>query len=433
VTGTGAVVEPRARPGDFGQVLGRARVAAGLTQEELAAHSGLSVRAIRNLETGVTDRPRKQSVRLLGRALGLPAADVADLLRRAGWNDQADAQLSVRRTSELPPDARELVGRAESVAELCRLISEPDRPGVPRLAAVTGPPGSGRTAVVSHVAHRLRAQFPDGQVYVDLDQLPGARPTAAALTTRLLRSFRIFEPAAGVEEQAARARALLESHRVVVVLDNITSEAQVRPLLTASVRSAVLVAARGALPALAHDRMVRLPALTAEQSALLFSRLVGRERAMAEFAAVRRITAHCEHLPLALHIAGLWLVARPHRRLRELADRLANEQVRLDTLTVGDLSLAASVRAFLDVLPPPDLTALCRLGRHRGEFELSRAAAVLGLPVPAATILVEEWEMAQLVMAAPSRDGAARYRVHDMVRLCLGEPSGAAGIQPNSS
>jgi transcriptional regulator with XRE-family HTH domain len=56
-------------------VLVRAREAACLTQGELAERSGLSVRAIRNLETGHTARPRKQSLLLLAEALGLPAGE----------------------------------------------------------------------------------------------------------------------------------------------------------------------------------------------------------------------------------------------------------------------------------------------------------------------------------------------------------------------
>ncbi|WP_234021239.1 helix-turn-helix domain-containing protein [Streptomyces sp. Tu 6176] len=58
-----------------------AREAACLTQEDLARRSGLSVRAIRNLETGHTARPRKQSLRLLAQALGLPPGEVGHLLR----------------------------------------------------------------------------------------------------------------------------------------------------------------------------------------------------------------------------------------------------------------------------------------------------------------------------------------------------------------
>jgi transcriptional regulator with XRE-family HTH domain len=69
----------RARPGEW---IRQRRVAAGLTQEELAERSGLSVRAIADLERGRTRRPYPSSVRALARALGLPDSAGAELVAR---------------------------------------------------------------------------------------------------------------------------------------------------------------------------------------------------------------------------------------------------------------------------------------------------------------------------------------------------------------
>jgi class 3 adenylate cyclase len=55
----------------FGELLRRARQAAGLTQAELAERAGLSVRGINDLERGVRQAPRKDTVALLAQALGL--------------------------------------------------------------------------------------------------------------------------------------------------------------------------------------------------------------------------------------------------------------------------------------------------------------------------------------------------------------------------
>jgi transcriptional regulator with XRE-family HTH domain len=71
-------------PGEYRAVRGQVPFAAvvvghrrrlGLTQEELAGRSGLSVRGVRDLESGRVRTPRQQTVRLLADAFGLHGAD----------------------------------------------------------------------------------------------------------------------------------------------------------------------------------------------------------------------------------------------------------------------------------------------------------------------------------------------------------------------
>jgi DNA-binding SARP family transcriptional activator/tetratricopeptide (TPR) repeat protein len=68
----------------LGGLVRRWRRAAGLTQRELAARSGLSVTAVRDLEQGRSHRPRAGSLAALAGALGLDAGQAAALARAAG-------------------------------------------------------------------------------------------------------------------------------------------------------------------------------------------------------------------------------------------------------------------------------------------------------------------------------------------------------------
>src|SRR5215468_4442034 len=79
----------QARPGEW---LRQQRVAAGLTQEDLAERSGVSVRAIADLERGRTRKPYPSSVRALARALGLPDEAGSDLV--AQYRSGRDTVLS---------------------------------------------------------------------------------------------------------------------------------------------------------------------------------------------------------------------------------------------------------------------------------------------------------------------------------------------------
>src|SRR5438874_1803611 len=63
------------RSGTFGDLLRRYRLAAGLTQEELAERAQISPRAISDLERGARNRPWRDTIQLLASALKLDASE----------------------------------------------------------------------------------------------------------------------------------------------------------------------------------------------------------------------------------------------------------------------------------------------------------------------------------------------------------------------
>jgi transcriptional regulator with XRE-family HTH domain len=328
----------------FGTVLRGYRTTLGLTQEELADRSGLSVRAIRNLEIGRTERPQLQSVTLLAGALRLAEPDQTALLAAAGRRRPGRC--------ELPPDVPDLVGRDDTVADLTRVLTTPG----PRLALVTGGPGVGRTALAVHVAHRVRGRFPDGQVFADLADGP---LSTDAVLARVLRSLGVTDPPAGRDERTAVLRADLVARRLLVVLDNVTSEAQVRPLLTTGAASAVLVTSRRELVALPGASTVRVGPLTEDAAVAMLARVAG-ERVHGEPAAA--VVEACARLPLAVLIAGVWLAARPHRPVADLVSLLADRP--LDRLAVADLSLRDSIAAHVAGLRPEERWLLYQLAHQ---------------------------------------------------------------------
>jgi DNA-binding SARP family transcriptional activator len=65
----------------------------------------------------------------------------------------------------LPSDIADFTGRGQQVAEVRRLL-HPDTPAAAVvISAIAGKGGVGKTALAVHVAHGLRAEFPDGQLY----------------------------------------------------------------------------------------------------------------------------------------------------------------------------------------------------------------------------------------------------------------------------
>lgn len=397
-------------------------MAAGLTQEELADLSGLSERAIRNLESGRTGRPQRESVRMLADALRLGGGARAGLLafaRRSllGMPPAADPG-PIKRIGpcELPPDAGPLVGRDNVLAELCAALTDTDGA---RLATVTGPPGAGKTAVVLHVAHVLRESFPGGQIYVDLDGSPAGPMRPEALPGRVLRSLGVHGFSDDIEEQAALLRASLAALRTVLVLDNATSEAQIRPLRAGAGRSVVLVAGRRRLPALREAHAFELDGLQRDDATALLDTLIGARRARPDRAAVQTIARLCEDLPLALHIAGSWLAARPHRLPRDLAVLLADDRRRLTHLQVGDLAVRTSIAACHRRLTSTEQRVLHRLSVLRPDgFDAGVVAELVAVSRPAAEAILEQLLHAQMISVAErTADGGLRCRLRHLVSL----------------
>ena len=132
--------------GELGMLLRRHRMAAGLTQEELAERSGLSVRAISNIERGRTAGPYSRSVRMLAEALRLPdhvREQLQQAARPAENGHQPDQTASPHGhcgsapqpvvvplwpvPRQLPGAVRHFVGRADELAALSDLVDQAGR------------------------------------------------------------------------------------------------------------------------------------------------------------------------------------------------------------------------------------------------------------------------------------------------------------------
>ncbi|WP_410670418.1 BTAD domain-containing putative transcriptional regulator [Amycolatopsis sp. cmx-4-68] len=322
---------------------------------------------------------------------------------------------------QLPPDIGDFTGRDAELAELTGVLA--DGRGVP-VAVLSGEPGAGKSTLAVRAAHRLRARFPDGQLYVPL----GGRDIGEVLAD-LLRALGVPGPAVpdDVRARAAVFRGRLADRRVLVVLDDAVDPEHVRTLLPGTPGGAVLVTSRRRLSGLAGAHRLPLGPLSDDEAAELLNRLAGA-RVARERADAGRIIAACARLPLALRIAGSRLAIRPHLRLGELADRLEDEVRRLDELTVSDLAVRSSIALSYEGLRPPARRAFRLLGRCR-LADLPAWAVTTLVDAPDADEAVEELVEASLLEArGPDRTGEGRYRMHDLVRLYAAEgPPSAEG------
>jgi hypothetical protein len=212
----------------------------------------------------------------------------------------------------LPRDVPGFTGRQVELTRLAELAGGASIV----VSAIGGVAGAGKTALALHTAHKLLPQFPDGHLYADFrGYTEGQEPAdPGAILEQFLR--RLGLPAEQVptdlEERSGLLRQMLSRRRVLMVLDNVVTESQVRPLLPGSGSSLVLITSRSMLPGLELDCRINLDVLPRNDAIELLTRLIGKERSLAEADAVQQIATACGALPLALRIAGQLLSVHPH-------------------------------------------------------------------------------------------------------------------------
>ncbi|MEQ4607309.1 NB-ARC domain-containing protein [Streptomyces cavourensis] len=145
-------------------------------------------------------------------------------------------------------------------------------------------------------------------------------------------------------ERESLYRSLTAGRRLLVVLDNASGAAQVRPLIPGSGGSRLLVTSRRRLADLEGARTLLLGPLDEAGSLELLGSVVGTARVGGEPRAARTVVTVCAGLPLAIRIAGIRLLERPHWSIGHLARRLTDAPRLLDELCAGD----AGVRPCLD-------------------------------------------------------------------------------------
>ncbi|MFC9228265.1 BTAD domain-containing putative transcriptional regulator [Streptomyces decoyicus] len=284
----------------------------------------------------------------------------------------------------LPRPPARFLGREDQLAALTTVLTD-GTTGESPLAVVAGPAGVGKTACAVQWAHLYAGSFPDGQLFADLrgfgegDEAPPAEILGDFLLALGTPPERVPSSA-----QAASAlfRSLVAERRLLVVLDNARSSAQVRPLLPGGPHCATVVTSRSRLDGLvATDcaRPVGIQTLGHEEGAALLGAMLGPDRVAEDPAAARELVDLCDGLPLALRAAAAQLTARPRWRLARLAAALRDERRRLALLSAEDTGIAAALRMSVARLSADDARLLSALATSAdGHLNASLAAALAG-------------------------------------------------------
>ncbi len=378
------------------------RSSRGLSQEQLAEQSGISVRAIGEIERGATRRPQRETLRALGGALGLTAEEQEAFTRSARSAPPPNTRKHTPVRPALPAPVTSIVGRAADLTAVLRLIADS------RLVTITGTGGVGKTRLALEVGWRA-ARF-DSVHGLDLSPLrhPDDVPQALA------ESLRTPSPA-----------ALIGDGRWLLVLDSFEHVAAaagtVATLLASCPRLTVLATSRSPLrlrgehlwplaPLSIPDGDAELDSSAAVQ--LLVERAAAVRPGFAltsdNAAAVAALCRRLDGLPLALELAAA--------RLRTQSPAQVLAQVRSlhgDTVDLADrhVSLRRTVEWSTRGLTDLDRQLFGLLGAFAGGADPVDVEAVLGAPPLSLTTLA-----AHSLITVVDRAGGTRIGMLDTIR-----------------
>lgn len=320
---------------------------------QLAKLSGIPKPTIVNWLTGRVKKPRVwQDLLKLAAVLHLSAAEASELLVTTGhppldelltlydkephhtllapWLDTIQ-QNQAKVPFQAIPDLPYFVGREEELQSIKDvLLNGPQN----KFCSLQGMAGTGKTTLAAHLAYRLRPFFPDGILWARVDT---STPLTILSTFATAFGHDVNEHT-NLDDRSRIVRDLLADKRVLIVLDNVQTSSEVKPLLPPTTGTcAVLMTTRR------HDLSVTYgmqrfslgPFDEEQQEALsLFQKVLGGERVQKEIDTLAEIAELLGHLPLAIVIIANRLAYEPGWQASDILERLRHEKKRIDRKSV---------------------------------------------------------------------------------------------------
>ncbi len=323
--------------------------------------------------------------------------------------------------AQLPPDTADFVGRREEVERAIAWLREAADSTATRVLLITGMPGVGKTTLAVHIAHRLRTEFPDGQLYADLQ---GRRDQPFELLGGFLRGIGMAsaELPDGVQERSALFRTWSSRHRALTLLDDATSAQQVRQLLPSGDNCAVIVTSARELTEIPGAQVLRLQPLDLDDGVELLIRLLGDDGETDVRRDAARVADLFGCLPLAIRCIGARMHAvqggRLISKLRAMLDIHCGGQVSLSELRFGDLDVQSRFDSSYGELGELDREVFALFGTdERAVLTAADVQAALGASTAGCAAALDTLVRNNLLTVADQQCRfEPSYRMHPLLR-----------------
>ncbi|MFD4509413.1 tetratricopeptide repeat protein [Streptomyces sp. NPDC058457] len=342
--------------------------------------------------------------------------------------------------SGMPPASSTFTGREREVADLLQALDPGAHQQRGLVTAVAGLAGIGKTELVVQAATRalqVDRWFPGGVLFVDMfgydpeRRLPPERALDGLLRALGIPSEHIPPD---LQDRSRLYRSVLAAfakagRRVLMVIDNVSTAEQARPLLPSDGITACLITSRHTLDldARLHDLGVLDEHASVELlgQALQHARGPDDTRVQDTPEDAAAVAALCAGLPLALRIAAALLADSPARPLSSLRQALEAAHTRLQRLRHEDRAVRAAFDLSYQRLDHEHALLLRLLPLNPGpDISTEATARLTQADLPTTEELLQHLARAHLIEPGNTW---GRWRLHDLVRLYADELGRADG------
>lgn len=313
-------------------LLKRLRSERGLTQEELAAASGVSARSISDIERGLNRAPYRDTIALLADALALKEDERTQLLDAARSGPLVETEKDDTTLAHLPRLQTSTIGRDVEIAQVVNLLALKHC----RMVTITGPAGVGKTRLAIVAARAASSHYREGIAFVDLTRIRSAERVPAAIAMELqVRQH-------GGQTLLDALVTVLTTKHMLLVLDNfehaLAAAPDIATLLARCPNTALLITSRASLKLpeetlytiapLALPDIRQLPTYDLVAGYPAVALFVDRARAVrADFSilaanarTIAQICSHLDGIPLAIELTAATIgTISPQSMLLQLA------------------------------------------------------------------------------------------------------------------
>jgi tetratricopeptide (TPR) repeat protein len=333
--------------------------------------------------------------------------------------------------AQLPPRPTVLTGRDSELREIQQVLRPASQHGTVVVSAVGGIPGVGKTALALAAGHEARdgGLFRGGALFIDLHGYDAVKVEPHEALDALLRALGVtaenIPPT--TEGRGALYRSILNEieEPVLIIADNASSEAQVRPLLPGTGHHRTVVTSRRTLARL-DARLLDLSALNSARSVELLDTALriarpDDNRVSRSLAKAGEIAELCGGLPLALQIVAAVLKTETGMDLAELTTDLKDRRLELLEFEDGSdgagLSVTAAFELSYRALDPAAATLFCLMSVNPGSDISTEALSILAeTSASSAVEIIRRLVHAHLVRSSTINAGHWQIQ-HDLLRL----------------